>query len=67
MSQKTNRLFLVTLIVLALVGATLILSVPPLFSPHETYQLWLTLILGGLTMALGAVMIVMRPPRQKSI
>ncbi len=61
MSHITNRLFFGIFIAMALAAAALILSIPPLFSLHEQYRLWLTLVLGGLTVALGVAVVLMRP------
>lgn len=65
MSHKSTWLFPAIVFTLGLTAAALILSIPPLFSPYEPYQLWLTLVLGGLTMTLGAAVVLMRPPPAK--
>ena len=60
MQHKTNRLFLGTFIGMAVLGAALLLSIPGLFSPHDSQRLWLTGILGGLTLLLAGAVLGMR-------
>ncbi len=63
MNRRPSRLFLGSLIGFAVAAAVLILTIPALFGPHEAYQVWLTACLGGLSLALGALVISLRPPR----
>lgn len=65
MNQKTNWLFPGAILAFALAAAALILTIPPLFAAHEPYQVWLTSVLGVLTVVLGIAVILMRPPQQK--
>jgi hypothetical protein len=52
--------FLALFIGMSLAGAALILSVPPLFRPHERYQVWITVTLGCLSLLLAAGMLYLR-------
>ena len=60
MQHKTNRLFLGTFIAMAVLGAALLLSIPGLFGPSGSSRLWLTGILGGLTLLLAGAVLGMR-------
>lgn len=64
MRNATNRMLLGLVIGLSLSGAALVLSLPAVFGPHEPYQAWLAMILGGVTAVLAVAVILMRPPRR---
>ncbi|KQO03002.1 hypothetical protein ASF21_01245 [Arthrobacter sp. Leaf234] len=64
MSNTTPRAFLALFIGLFIAGAALVLSLPAVFGPHEHYQAWLAMILGGVTAVLAVAVILMRPPRR---
>jgi hypothetical protein len=63
MSLKLNRIFLTLFIGLVVSGAALILTLPAIFSPHESIQIMLTLILGGVTAIFAIGVILMRPQK----
>ena len=50
----------VLLIGMALAGAALILSVPPLSRPHEQHQVWITVALGCLSLIFAAGTLYLR-------
>lgn len=65
MSKRSNALFLALFIGMASVGAALIWSVPPLFSPHEPYRVWMTGILGSLFLVLTVGTLYLRPTKRR--
>lgn len=65
MRNMSNMLFLALLIGMALAAAALILSVPPLFRPHERYQVWITGTLGCLSLVLAVGTLYLRPTQPR--
>lgn len=63
---KTNRVFISLLLAMTLAAAALILSIPALFDSPGAGQLWLAAVLGVLTAALAAAVIVLRPQRRST-
>lgn len=64
--NDSNPLFLALFMGMVLTGAALILSIPPLFSPHEPYQVLLTGVLGVLSLALAAGASYLRPGKPRA-
>ena len=60
MRNMSNMLPVVLLIGMALAAAAFILSIPPLFRPHEPYQVWIAATLGCLSLMLAAATLYMR-------
>lgn len=65
--QKSNALFLILLIAMALTSAGLILSIPPLFRPHEPTQVWITGTLGCLALVFAVGTLLARPAPPKAV
>lgn len=63
MHKKPNRVFISLLLAMSLAAAALILNIPALFDSPEPGQLWLAAVLGILTAALGAAVLLLRPQR----
>ena len=61
MRVTSSALFIAVLLGFALTGAALILSIPPLFGPHEPSQVWTTAGLAGLAIVLAGGMLYLRP------
>lgn len=63
MKKKPQALFLTFLIGMIVAATALILSIPPLFDPGGSNQMWITGVLGFLTLALaiGVTNTRMRP------
>lgn len=53
MKKKPQALFLTFFIGMVVAASALILSIPPLFDPDGSNQMWVTGVLGFLTLALG--------------
>lgn len=61
-----NKKFLTMFVGMSVAGAALIWSIPPLFGPHDTYQVWITAVLGCLFLALAVGVLYLRPARPRS-
>ena len=64
MHHKSNQAFIILLAAMSLSAAALILSIPALFGTPDAGQLWLAAVLGILTAALGAAVLLLRPQRR---
>lgn len=64
MRETSSPLFIAVLLGFALTGAALILSIPPLFEPHEPARAWTTAGLAGLAIGLALSMLRLRPGRR---
>lgn len=64
MRHTSDALFIVVLLGFACTGAALILSIPPLFEPHEPARVWTTAGLAGLAIVLAVGMLRLRPGRR---
>jgi hypothetical protein len=64
MRETSSPLFIAVLLGFALTGAALILSIPPLFEPHEPARAWTTAGLAGLAIVLAVGMLHLRPGRR---
>lgn len=53
--------FLTAFIGMVLTSAALILTIPPLFGPHEPYQVWITGVLACLAAACAVGAMSLRP------
>jgi hypothetical protein len=60
MRNMSNLLPVVLLIGMALAAGAFILSVPPLFRPHEQHQVWITGTLGCLSLVLAVGTLYLR-------
>jgi len=60
MRRVTTKLFLSVFIAMIVTASGLILSIPPLFGPHEPYQAWITGVLGVLAVTLAIVTLILR-------
>lgn len=65
MGDTSNSLFLALFIGMVVTGAALILSIPPLFGPHEPHQARTTGVLGGLSLAFAVGTLHSRPRRPR--